>query len=99
ELADPHAEQQYARAAGHVWRMLGSPHCPLTDESLESAKRNFAFVQARGVFRYLKRGRVQSALAVLRHAGPDLREWIRYVRPPRRSATAGTPHPVLEVQA
>jgi len=91
ELADPRGEQQYARASGHAWQMLNSPQCPLSPDSLERARRNFAFVQARGLFRYLKRGRFKSAVAIFRHAGPDLLEWIRYVRPPRRNPTAGTP--------
>jgi glycosyltransferase involved in cell wall biosynthesis len=99
ELADPRGELQYAKAASHAWRMLNSPECPLTADSLERAKRNFAFVQARGMFRYLKRGRLKSAVAIFRHAGPDALEWIRYVRPPRRSPTAGTPQAVRELQA
>jgi hypothetical protein len=99
EMADPRGELQYAKAASHAWRMLNSPECPLTADSLERARRNFAFVQARGVFRYLKRGRFKPAMAIVRHAGPDALEWIRYVRPPRRSPTAGTPQAVRELQA
>ena len=91
EMVDPRAEQQYARASAHAWRMLHSPTCPLADDSLERARRNFAFVQARGAFRHLKRGHVKSAMAILRYAGPDALEWLRYLRPPQRSATAGTP--------
>jgi len=99
ELVDPRADQQYATASGHAWRMLKSPECPLSAESLERAKRNFAFVQARGAFRHLKRFRLASAMSIVRHAGPDAVEWIRYGRPPRRSATAGTPPALRELQA
>jgi hypothetical protein len=38
-------------------------------------------------------------MAVIRYAGPDVLEWIRYVRPPHRSPTAGTPHALQEQQA
>jgi len=99
EMVDPRAEEQYARASGHAWRMLHSPQCPLAADSLERARRNFAFVQARGVFRHLKRGHFKSAMAVVRYAGPDTLEWIRYVRPPRRSPAAGTPQALQEQQA
>jgi hypothetical protein len=99
EVARPENDLLYAQAAAHAWRMLNSPECPLSAASLERAKRNFAFVQARGVYRHLKRGRVKSALAVFRHAGPGPSEWIRYVRPPRRSANAGTPPALQEQQA
>jgi glycosyltransferase involved in cell wall biosynthesis len=98
EAALPTNDLAYAHAAGSAWRMLNSPECPLTGESLERAKRNFAFVQARGVFRHLKRGHFKSAMAVARYAGPDALEWIRYVRPPRRSPTAGTPQAQQEQQ-
>ena len=99
EVAKPANDLEYAQAAGDAWRMLDSPECPLSAESLERAKRNFAFVQARGVFRHLKRGRFKSAVAVVRYAGPDALEWIRYVRPPRRNPTAGTPQALQELQA
>jgi hypothetical protein len=79
--------------------MLNSRECPLSGESLERAKRNFAFVQARGVFRHLTRFRFASAMAIVRHAGPRAIEWIRYVRPPRRSPAAGTPQALQEQQA
>ena len=51
--------------------MLNSPECPLTGDSLERAKCNFVFVQARGVYRHLKHRRFASALAIVRHAGPS----------------------------
>jgi hypothetical protein len=78
--------------------MLNSHECPLTGDSLERAKCNFAFVQARGAYRHLKRRRFASALAIVRHAGPSVGDWIRYLRPPRWSAAAGTPPSVHEVQ-
>jgi glycosyltransferase involved in cell wall biosynthesis len=98
EVANPANDLPYAHAAGSAWRMLNSHECPLTGDSLERAKRNFVFIQARGVYRYLKRRRFASALAVVRHAGPNVIAWIRYLRPARRNAAAGTPPSPYQVQ-
>jgi hypothetical protein len=99
EVAKPANDLLYAQASGEAWRMLNSRECPLSGESLERAKRNFAFVQARGVCRHLTRFRFASAMAIVRHAGPGAIEWIRYVRPPRRNPAAGTPQALQEQQA
>jgi len=99
EVANPANALPYAQAAGAAWRMLNSPECPLTGESLERAKRNFAFTQARAVYRFLKHRRFQSALAIVRYAGPGPGDWIRYVRPPQRNVAAGTPPSPSKVQA
>lgn len=99
ELTAPRSELEYARATGHAWRMLNSPECPLTGETLEQAKRNFAFVQARGVYRLLKRRRFGAATAILKHTGLGASDWIRYLRRPRRRADAGTPQQRREVHA
>jgi glycosyl transferase family 2 len=81
----------YARAGGVAWRMLSSSECPLTGETLERAKRNFAYVQARGMYRMVRRGELSSALLILEHIGLGIADWIRYLRPQRRRADAGTP--------
>jgi glycosyltransferase involved in cell wall biosynthesis len=98
ELARPENDLLYAQAAAAAWRMLNSPECPLTGDLLERAKRTFAFIRVREVYRYLKRRRFASALAVARHAGLGPADWIRYVRPPRRSPAAGTPPALPRVQ-
>jgi len=98
EVVNPANELPYAHAAGFAWRMLNSPACPLTGDALARAKRNFAYVQARGIYRQLKRRRFAAAVAVIRHAGLSAGDWIRYVRPPRRSASAGTPPSLHEVR-
>ena len=99
EVANPANDLPYAKAAGAAWRMLNSPECPLNGDALERAKHNFAYVQARGMYRRLKRRRFASALAIVKHAGPSPGDWIRYVRPPRRSRQAGTPPSRHNVQA
>jgi glycosyltransferase involved in cell wall biosynthesis len=91
EAAKPANDLAFARAAGAAWRMLNSSECPLTGEALETAKRNFAWVQARGVYRHLKGRRIGSALGILEHAGLTPADWARYLRPPRRDPRAGTP--------
>jgi hypothetical protein len=59
--------------------------------SREQAKRNFVYVQARGIVRRLRRGNFSAAAAILRHAGLGTSAWLRYLRPPRRTSLAGTP--------
>ena len=91
ELTLPSNDLAYAHAAGEAWRVLNSTECPLDGETLERAKSNFAFSQARGIYRHLARGRFASAIACLRHSGLGARQWLRYLRPPRRTSAAGTP--------
>ena len=91
EIAKPASVAAYARASGDAWRTLNSAECPLTGEALELGKRNFAFSQARGIFRHVKAGRIRSARVHFRHLGLRSRDWASYLRPPRRTATAGTP--------
>jgi len=91
EGAKPANDLAFARAAGTAWRMLNSPDCPLAGDALETARRNFAWVQARGVYRHLRRGRIASAVAILEHAGLTPADWARYLRRPHRSPHAGTP--------
>ena len=82
---------EYARASSEAWRRLNAAGCPLTGATREQAKRNFLFTQARGAWRLAREGRIAPAAAVLRHAGAGPLDWLRYLRPPRRSSSAGTP--------
>jgi glycosyltransferase involved in cell wall biosynthesis len=91
ELADPRVEVQYAKAMSVTWAMLNSDACPLDRAGREQAKRNFVYIAARGSYRHLQRRRFASAIAIVRHSGVSLAEWIRYLRAPRRSNWAGTP--------
>ena len=91
EIAKPASVAAYARAAAEAWRMLNSARCPLTGDALEVGRRNFAFSQARGIYRHLKAGRFHAAATMFRHIGLGFGDWVSYLRPPRRSAIAGTP--------
>jgi hypothetical protein len=91
EIAKPESLVAYARGAAEAWRVLNSDQCPLTGDALDRGKRNFVFSQARGIYRHLKAGRVRDAALIGRHVGLSLGDWVSYLRPPRRTATAGTP--------
>lgn len=91
ELSARGVETEYANAAREAWAKLHSDECPLDDVSREQAKRNFVYVQARGIVRRLRRGNFAAAAAILRHAGLGTSAWLRYLRPPRRTSLAGTP--------
>ena len=91
ELAKPANVAAFARAAAEGWRVLNSAACPLTGEALEIGKRNFAFSQARGVYRHCKRGHFGSAATTCRLLGLGLGDLLAYLRPPRRSTSAGVP--------
>jgi Glycosyl transferase family 2 len=97
ELSSPKSALQYAQSVGAAWTMLNSPRCPLAAETREQAKRNFAYSQARGAFRHFRRRRFASSAAIVRHSRMSVVDWLRYLRPPRRTASAGTP-PFHEVQ-
>jgi glycosyltransferase involved in cell wall biosynthesis len=91
ELCDPRAEAEYARAGRAAWAKLDASDCPLDDAAREQAKRNFVYVQARGIVRRLRRGNFAAAGAIVRYAGLGVWVWLRYLRPPRRTNIAGTP--------
>ncbi|HEX2223730.1 MAG TPA: hypothetical protein VHN15_05970, partial [Thermoanaerobaculia bacterium] len=91
ELQSPASAASYARADGEVWRALQAPDCPLSGEELEQARRNWAWVLFRHIRRDLRAGRRELAWLRLRHGGLSLRDWLRYLRRPRRDPQAGTP--------
>lgn len=92
-LNHPRTMMERARAAGIVWRALQSPACPLTGAELRLARQNHVWDVVREVGRTLRAGRFSIAAYQVRHAGLSAGEWLRYLRPPRRHADAGTPHP------
>jgi hypothetical protein len=98
EISSPTSALQYAQSAGAAWTMLNSSRCPLAAEMRERAKRNFVYGQARGAFRHFRRRHFAASAAIVRHSSLSVIDWLRYLRPPRRSASAGTP-PLREVQA
>jgi glycosyltransferase involved in cell wall biosynthesis len=91
EFQSERARRQYAKMPGWIWEALHAPECPLTPEEREQAKRNRAYHLAKRTLQDVRRGRWRFAWARLRQSRMTLGDWLRYLRPPRRSAFAGTP--------
>ena len=85
------AAKAYALVPRHQWRQLASAECPLTDDERAQARRNVAFSTAKQIWRAFRRGEWAVAVSRLRNSGIRPIEWVKYLRPPRRSALAGTP--------
>jgi glycosyltransferase involved in cell wall biosynthesis len=80
-----------ARARGVAWRALAAETCPLSPAEREIARRNFSYITAREVYRRLRARQPRTAWLYLCHSGLTPSDWIRYLRPPRRWSSAGTP--------
>jgi hypothetical protein len=80
-----------ARAKGFAWRALADERCPLSADEREVARRNYAYIVAREVYRRVRAGQPGAAWLYFRHSGLTTAQWLRYLRRPRRSMTAGTP--------
>jgi hypothetical protein len=91
EFASPRAEREYAQLSIQIWQMLNSPACPLRGGQLAQAKRNFTYTVVRKAFRQSRRSQFAAAADTLRYSGLNLPEWLRYLRPPHRTAYAGSP--------
>ena len=89
ELRAPHVARQYATVTAHMWRALAAPDCPLTEEERAAGRRNVAFSTAKSAWQAAKRGEPALAWHRLAASGISPAEWVRYLRPPRRSAFAG----------
>ncbi len=90
-FSQPAALRDYADVAGHVWAALHDPGCPLEGDDLAQARRNQAFTVAKQTWRDLRARRFEIARRRLAHSGMSVTDWVRYLRPPRRNALAGTP--------
>jgi hypothetical protein len=80
-----------ARAKGAAWTALADLRCPLSTEERELARRNYAYIAAREVYRRLRAGQREAAWLYFQHSGMGAADWVRYLRRPRRSSSAGTP--------
>jgi glycosyltransferase involved in cell wall biosynthesis len=89
ELSSSRAERDALRLSPRIWAALNASECPLVAGEREVAKQNHAYVTAREAWRALRRGRFRLAAARLHRSGLTLREWVRYLRAPQRSANAG----------
>ena len=85
----PNVARQYATLNGHLWRALGAPECPLDDHDRAMGRRNVAFSTAKSAWQAAKGGDLGLAWHRLAASGIRASEWLRYLRPPRRSPDAG----------
>jgi glycosyltransferase involved in cell wall biosynthesis len=99
ELRQSSAPFEGAYLEGVVFRALESPDCPLDPCECEQAKRNLAAGFVKRMIRDLRYGNPRLALYRARHCDLSLREWVRYLRRPRRDASAGTPPDRVTEQA
>jgi glycosyltransferase involved in cell wall biosynthesis len=91
QLTSRNSALDYAKARRVAWEALNSGDCPLRGAALEQAKRNFVFTIVREAYHHARLGRYDYAAAALSHVGIGAGGWLRYLRRPRRSTTAGTP--------
>jgi glycosyltransferase involved in cell wall biosynthesis len=91
EFQSGKAQREYARVFGASWQALDAPECPLTPEEREQAKRNRVYHLAKRTAEDLRRARWTSVHTRLRTSGLTLRDWLTYLRRPRRDQLAGTP--------
>jgi glycosyltransferase involved in cell wall biosynthesis len=91
ELQSPAAARGYALIEGEAWRALSAADCPLDGVELEQAKRNLVYSLVKHVLHDMRARRWGIARRRLGHARLSWSDWLRYLRPPRRSLFAGTP--------
>ena len=91
EFQSARAQREYALVFGSSWQSLDARDCPLTPEEREQAKRNRVYHLAKRTAQDLRRARWTTVHTRLRTSGLSLRDWLTYLRPPRRDALAGTP--------
>jgi hypothetical protein len=72
-----------------MWKALHDADCPLDAAELPVARRNLAFSSAKTVWRAVQNGDFGLAWHRATASGLTPVDWIRYLRPPRRSTLAG----------
>ena len=90
-IRHPTVAAQYANVPTHLWRALEEDDCPLDDRERTIARCNLAFNTARSIWRAARNGQVRLAWRRALASEITVAEWVRYLRPPCRSALAGTP--------
>jgi hypothetical protein len=88
-LRAPNVARQYAQVPAHMWRALADPDCPLDDRERAVARRNVAFNTAKSIWRAARM--CDFGLAWQRLVASEITpaDWLRYLKPPRRSVLAG----------
>lgn len=81
--------RQYAKVPAHLWRALAVPECPLDEAERIIGRRNVAYSVAKLAWAAARHGDFGLAWHRLTASEITPAEWIRYLRPPRRSVLAG----------
>ena len=68
---------------------LAAPGCPLDEREKAIGRRNVAFSAAKSAWHAAKRGHLSLAWHRVAASSITPAEWLRYLRPPQRSARAG----------
>jgi Glycosyl transferase family 2 len=91
EFQSERAGSEYAIVPGACWQALKAATCPLTAEETEQAKRNLVYTFLKLTYRDVRRRRWTVAQRRVHHFALSTREWLRYLRIPKRDLLAGTP--------
>jgi glycosyltransferase involved in cell wall biosynthesis len=91
ELQSERVDRDSLVLSRQIWAALNAASCPLERSEREIAKANHAYVTAREAWRNVRGRRPTLGLTRMWTAGLTPVDWLRYLRPPRRSALAGTP--------
>jgi len=83
------AARKYASVPAYAWRALSSVECPLSEAERMVARRNLAFSTAKSIWGAARSGNFGLAWIRTVKSGLSPVDWARYLRPPRRSASAG----------
>jgi hypothetical protein len=86
----PDVAVQYASVPAHMWKALAAVDCPLDEPERTIARQNLAFTTAKSIWRAARAGDFGLAWRRVEACEITAGEWLRYLRPPRRSAVAGT---------
>jgi hypothetical protein len=73
-----------------MWKALAAVDCPLDEPERTIARQNLAFTTAKSIWRAARAGDFGLAWRRVEAGEITAGEWLRYLRPPRRSAVAGT---------
>ena len=88
-LRSTNVARQYASVPAHLWKALADPDCPLEEKERAVARRNVAFNTAKSIWRAARNRDFGLAWHRLVDSEITPAEWLRYLKPPRRSVLAG----------
>jgi len=88
-LRSTNVARQYASVPAHLWKALADPDCPLEEAERAVARRNVAFNTAKSIWGAARNRDFGLAWHRLVDSEITPAEWLRYLKPPRRSVLAG----------